>query len=320
MRIATAPYESLQTKAASIIYRVFGSSPERLVHLNRGVMTLKFAARLPGGEWYVVRFYPPTRAHVLDYEPDILRRCLAMGVNVPRVVADSRDEPEAGPAYVVYRMIQGTPLSLRYGRMTTEGRTRIGAAIVETLCALAEISVVGYGDLLNAFSAQFASFEEFVESALLEGVYNARRHHLLPTNCLDKLENLRGKLGGLVREAPGVLAWGDIALDNILVNDRDSLAGLVDFEGALSGEPLLNLGYCYSRYGPNTFFETLKDNWLRPLNEADVRRIDLYAVLRALRLLKFAHEPLPYGQARTPITELLPGFPLALQGLVATRT
>jgi len=177
--------------------------------------------------------------------------------------------------------------------------------------------MTGYGDLVNAFHGRFTSLIDFVDSSFAQGILGARNHELLPTKTLSELEIVHRKLKSLVPDAPSTLVWGDVAPDNIIIDDQDRLAGLIDFEGALAGDPIINLGYCYSRYCKTDFFDAIVRNWPLSLGTDHWRRIELYAVLRAVRILRFAHEPLPNAQPRTPIEQLLPGFVDAIGALAA---
>jgi hypothetical protein len=104
--------------------------------------------------------------------------------------------------------------------------------------------------------------------------------------------------------------------DNLIVQPADSLVGVVDFEGVLSADALLGLGYCYAAYGPTGFFGDLAHAWATPLSDNETRRVEMYAVLRGVRLARFAHLPLPTGGPREPVEKRFPGFVMALRSLV----
>src|SRR5437868_2572025 len=90
--------------AVSIIGALIGraTAAERI---QRGVMTFKYTVVSGGGARFIVRFYPPGREDVVEYEPDVVRRCRSGGLRVPEVIADSRSGPPAPLAYMAYRMI-----------------------------------------------------------------------------------------------------------------------------------------------------------------------------------------------------------------------
>ncbi|HOV66529.1 MAG TPA: phosphotransferase, partial [Bacillota bacterium] len=112
------------------------------------------------------------------------------------------------------------------------------------------------------------------------------------------------------------LVWGDVSPTNILVDRSGQLMGLLDFEGALAGDVVLNLGYCFASRYTSEFYRTIRSAWGAPTSDELCTRIELYAVLRGMRITKYAHNRnLPTGQPRMPIEELLPGFVVAASRL-----
>jgi aminoglycoside phosphotransferase (APT) family kinase protein len=288
-------------------------APESVDKLSLGVMTHKYATRLPNGERYIVRFYPTSRAHVVEYEPDLLRRCCQAGVGTPEVVIDSRTGPSAEMQYVVYRMIEGTPLVDRLSTLSAAALKRLAANLVGRLEALARIPVAGYGDLLAADHARFASLDEFCAASFREGLKAVAEKRLWSQETAEMVEAI-ARTGTPRQEGRPALTWGDISLENILINSDNEIAGLVDFEGVLAADRLLNLGYAYARYFPSAFWDALVEAWPNPAPE-QWRSVYFYCVLRAVRLAPFAGEPLPTGHPRAAIEGLLPGFQPATRAL-----
>jgi aminoglycoside phosphotransferase (APT) family kinase protein len=276
-------------------------------------MTHKFAAKLPNEECYIFRFYPPSRAHVVEYEPDLLRSCFQAGVGTPEVVIDSRTGPPASLNYVLYRMIQGTPLVNRLSSLSPEALKGIARDIVVRLEVLARIPVLGYGDLMTADRARFHSLGEFCALSFRQGLEAAAQTRLWPRETVETVRAIAG-ISTQMPENRVALTWGDISAENILVGSNNEIAGLVDFEGVIAANPLLNLGYAYARYYRSGFFDALAQAWPEPLDD-QWRWIYFYCVLRAVRLAPFAAEPLPTGHPRTAIGDLLPGFQPATKAL-----
>ncbi len=307
--------EKLVQAAAFVTRTFFGMPPTHVEQIRRGVMTYKFAVELPQGERYVVRFYPPSRSKVVEYEPDLLRRCANRGIGTPEVVIDSRTGPPAEMPYVVYRLIQGTPLSDRLPFLSPESLERIVRQLVGRLRALEQIPVTGCGDLVSADHARFDSLREFLNRSFAEGLIAAERSRLWREEIIDDLRAISRAVDKWPEHKPVVLTWGDISTENILLRTEDEVAGLVDFEGVIAADRLLNLGYADAWYHGSAFFEALVRAWDRPLDENQWQRIHLYTIVRGLRLARFADVLLPTGLSRTPIEELLPGFYPAVRAL-----
>ncbi len=309
---------ALARHAELILQKTLGAAPVHIEKINAGVMTVKFAAELPAGRRYVVRFYPPNRCETVRYEPDILRRCRDAGLPVPSVLCDSRSGPEAPLQYMVYAMIDGVPLSRKYSTLNAESRAETARMIVTWLETLKQIHVTGYGDLADATTALYSSWQDFLHESFSQGIESARRHKLLDPKTIDRLQAITPQIRNAQLETPGVLTWGDITTENIIIDDDNRPVGLLDFEGALAGDYLLNLGYCLARFHQNPFFESLVRAWPVEPGGPQWFRIKLYAILRAMRILKFAHQPLPTGHPRMPVKKLLPGLPWALDNISQT--
>lgn len=302
----------LEHSAAMLVTEIVNLPVHRVERLSMGVSTHTFSVLCSSGTKYVVRFYPPTRFRVVEYEPDLLRRCKQTGAKVPEVITDSRIGPVAELPYMVYKMIEGVPLSQRYGLVSPYRQEGIGRQLVESLKILHEIKFAGFGELIDSRRARWGSWKEFVGRSIAEGLMSVRQHRLLPSKMLDDLARVNEQLERFLVEVSPGLIWGDIGMDNIILDDQDRLAGLIDFEGALSGENLVSLGYCKAKYGGDRFYETILRAWPEPLDENKRKRIELYAILRALRVAPFAHEALPTGYQRAPLATIFPNLQLAL--------
>jgi aminoglycoside phosphotransferase (APT) family kinase protein len=307
--------QKLAQTVGELAHEIFGAVPAEVKEISLGVMTYKFAVELPNGERYVVRFYPRSRASVVEYEPDLLRRCSDVGLGTPQVVIDSRTGPWAEMNYVVYQMIEGMPLAHKLSSLSSEGLRQIARDIIHRLQGLAQLSVLGYGDLVAADRARFDSLSDFFARSFAQGLKTAEESQLWPREMIEKLWSIARKIGTRVQENRVGLTWGDLSVENILIDPNNGVAGLVDFEGVIAANPLLNLGYAYARYYPSAFFDALARAWQAPLNKSQWHSIHFYCVLRAVRLAQFAAEPLPTGHSRTTIEDLLPGFRPAITAL-----
>ena len=302
----------LKEHAALLVKEITGKKRVEVKHINRGVMTLKFAVQLHTGERYIVRFYPLNRSDVVAYEPDVLHQCLNKGLPVPEVIADSRTGPSAPQQYLIYKMIDGVPLSDRFPRLSDTSRMAIAAQLVNYLFTFQELQVSGYGDLIDISRARYNSWQEFIRRSFRDGINAAKRYALFPASVIKELEAVVRNLKVFQRREKSSLAWGDISLENILVDDSNRIAALIDFEGTLAADILLNLGYCYAMYQDTGFFKSIEQAWPDVLTDDQWRKIEFYAILRAIRIAKYASQPLPTGHPRTPMDQLLPGFISAL--------
>ncbi|HYK01022.1 MAG TPA: phosphotransferase [Thermoanaerobaculia bacterium] len=277
-------------------------------------MTFKYTVVSGGGARFIVRFYPPGREDVVEYEPDVVRRCRSSGLRVPEVVADSRSGPPAPLAYMAYRMIDGIALRDRLADLADREMHSVCASVAEQMRAMAEVRIDGYGDLTSAHEAQYTTWQSFIRAAFEDGIAAAGRRMLLEDALIDTLRTVCDHLDRFAAPETPVLTWGDLSPDNIIVQGG-RLAGLIDFEGVLGGEPELNLGYVRARYRETPFYEALLAHW--PCVDHDQPRTALYVVVRGLRLLIHRHELLPTGERRQATESFLSDFAAAVNELRA---
>lgn len=285
--------------------------------IRSGVMTFKFDLRAQDGQSYIARFYPPGRAHVVDYEPELIRLCRSSGMKVPEVLATSRDGPAAKLPYMIYRKLPGAAIGDRCDSLSDESLRAINRFLVDQLEILGGIRVAGFGDLESARHARFASWREFVGECFRLGIDSALSGGLVPLRMAERFEELSRQVHRFERGGPSVLCWGDISPENIIVDPSGCAVGLVDFEGVVAADASLNLGYLRARYESTRFYASFADNWAGA-HKADVSaRAAFYVVLRALRLLSHGREPMPTGASRDRIERFLPGLGGALEEALA---
>jgi aminoglycoside phosphotransferase (APT) family kinase protein len=287
-------------------------SPVDIKKLSSGVMTYKYVISCMNGSRWVVRFYPKGREDVVSFEPDLLRRCgIEGGMAVPEVLGDSQEDPAAPLPYVVYRMIPGVSLTERIGKMHDTTLLALAKQVVDSLCRMGEIPIEGWGELADAWHGRSPSWAAFLAQTCEEGIVSNKKGIL----SNDRMDQLCSVCEGITVFAPPPnpgLALGDLSSDNIIVNDKGVLCGFVDFESTLIADPLLSLGYLCARDPQSRFYQALVAAWPGGVDTSTRKRVDLYAVVRLLRILKYATQPLPTGLPRMPLDVFFPGAMHAL--------
>ena len=300
--------------AGRIARDVAGSEPASVTEIPKGVMTHKYLVNVADASKLLVRIYPSDRSHVVDYEPDLLRRLAGLGLPVPEVLADSRSADASEHSYLVYRWIEGTTLSETRG-LDKRGHQEICETLVESLLVMAGAGVQGYGDLVDDAKATHESWAEFVRISFDEGLKAASDHGLFDDGTTSRLRRIHERLDEFLEPTDSELVWGDISPDHIVLDDTGRLVGLLDFEGTLAAGRLSTLGYCHAVFDREPFFEGLSRAWPQHLDLDDWRRIHFSSALRVMRIAKFAAQPLPTGAKRSPLADRFPGLSTALSKL-----
>lgn len=310
--IGAAPH-GLSEAAAAVVHGILGSTVEHSERVDRGMMTFKCRVRTRSGEDVMVRFYPAGRSSIVNQEPDLLARCSQAGLPVPLTIGDSRTGPPAPLAYVAYLRIAGETLAERLPRLLDTERERLACDLAGWLHRLKDITFEGAGDLVSGTAARDVAWSAFVRESMLAGLEAVHRNALLPPSLTAVLERVLEASPSVHGRSSSGLVWGDINFENVLVTHEGTIAGLIDFEGCLSGDPLATLGYCLAVQGPSQFFDQLAGAWLAAAGFApDPVGMAWYALLRTMRLARYAHLPLPTGRSRDPLVDIVPGIVPAL--------
>lgn len=306
---------SLPFAAARIVAELLGSTPKTAETIRQGLMTFKVKVTTERGESVIVRFYPPGRSSVVNQEPDLLARCRAVDIPVPLVIGDSRNGPPAELEYVAYFMIKGKTLESAIPTCTISQISDIAGDLAGHFLKFDNIEFKGAGEITNCVTAHNCSWESFVEHSMRAGLDAVRQHAMLDSARVDQLSRIvdRGVKGQA--RFNNRLIWGDINFSNIVIDANNRVAGLIDFESCLSGDPLATLGYFFAAQGHNFLLAEILRMWPEKLSEQGRETMLIYSLLRALRLARFAHLPLPTGYARDPLNEIFPGMKYAIDEL-----
>ncbi|AJF67997.1 phosphotransferase family protein [Streptomyces vietnamensis] len=202
-----------------------------------------------GVETWIVR--RPPLGHVLATAHDMAREYRVMSalqdtdVPVPTTYALCEDEDVLGAGFYVMQRVEGTPYrhAAELERLGPERTRLISTGLVDTLATLHEVdpAEVGLADLGRP------------EGFLARQVRRWKKQ-LDASYCreLPAADELHARLAAQIprESAPGIV-HGDYRLDNVLVDDDDRPAAVIDWEMATLGDPLTDLALLvlYQRLG-----------------------------------------------------------------------
>lgn len=307
----------LEEAARCVVGALTNKSLRCIRKLNLGVMTFKYVVVFEDRKRWVLRFYPKNRDLVIDFEPDLLRRCVTeQKLAVPRVVGDSRSGPSAPLPYVIYEMISGEPLSRHIEKIDDIALKQISKELVSFIRKLGEMPTEGWGDLVDAWHGNSPTWDSFLVKTYDDGMLAIRKNRLYD----DLVAKLDGVLAFIEKHSCPLerkLAWGDLSPDNVIIDRTGKFQGVIDLEGTIISDPLLSLGYLQARGARSRFCQAIESSW--PDEFAFKKRIqaNIFAVVRLLRILKFINEPLPTGAPRSSLGLFFPGSLRALDTLRA---
>ncbi|HET7533163.1 MAG TPA: phosphotransferase family protein, partial [Nocardioidaceae bacterium] len=199
-------------------------------------------------EWVVRR---PPLGHVLATAHDMTREHRVMtalrdtSVPVPRTFALCEDESVIGAKFYVMERVHGTPYrtAAELAALGPERTRAISRRSVETLATLHSVDPVAVG------LADFGRPEGFLERQVRRWKKQLDASHSRPLEGADELHALLA--AGIPTEQAPAIVHGDYRLDNLLVEEQDRIAAVLDWEMATLGDPLTDVALMlvYGRLG-----------------------------------------------------------------------
>ncbi|MHB1499634.1 MAG: phosphotransferase family protein [Candidatus Dormibacteria bacterium] len=188
--------------------------------------------------WIVRR---PPLGHVLATAHDMVREYTVMAalratdIPVPVTYALCEDPGVIGAPFYVMEMVAGTPyrLAAQLDRLGPARTLAISTRMVDTLATLhrvdpGEVGLADFGRPEGFLARQVRRFMKQLEASFSRELAGARELQALLQASLP------------VESAPAVV-HGDFRLDNLLVDDQDQVAAVIDWELATVGDPLTDL-------------------------------------------------------------------------------
>lgn len=289
----------------NLISKVINEDVTQVKMISSGVMTHKYELICHDGKQLIIRFYPASIRHALYFEPDLIRKSYATGAKVPYVAYDSKGKIVEYD-FIIYNKLVG------YTLLSIENKIKITTLndIISKLCDNLELirglPFDGFGPLVSSSSAMYNTWEDFVDESIIDGLNYVENigkrfdyRHIIDT-YLTKNKN---KI--FHSQIIPKFIWSDISNENIIIY-KNKLSGLIDFDGAMSGDIALEAGYLYARYPDSLFFNTImKYYYLK--QGVTFEAVKFYAVMRLLRICKYLQLPLPNGCTRESPELVFPG-------------
>ena len=174
-------------------------------------------------------------AHDMSREHRVITALHPTDVPVPAAYALCEDPDVIGAPFYVMERVEGTPyrLASQLEPFGSERTGAISARMVDTLATLhrvdpAEVGLGDFGRPAGFLARQVRRWKKQLDASRSRELTGAHDlHHLLEANLP-------------VEGAPAVV-HGDFRLDNLMVDDDDQVAAVIDWEMATLGDPLTDL-------------------------------------------------------------------------------
>lgn len=272
----------------------------KVIPIYGGVMNFTFLVKT-NFEDLIIKINPKGRDEIALKESKVISLCKTYEIKVPILLYQHTAVNSDDYSFILYKKLAGDMLSTSYDNLSTKSKQILIEEIVENFTRMSSISLNGSGDsndLINFSSISWYDFlKEGVDKSLnyieSNGIYNHKQINRLDEFITESLLTANYESKNLV--------WSDFDPSNIIVDCDGRLSGFIDFEGTLGGHPNLALGYLYAKSGHTTFFNNLINKFNVSKNE-----LELYAIIRYLRLISYSKFPLPTGIKRDNLNDFLP--------------
>ncbi len=214
------------------------NGPLRARVIPGGKSNLTYEVTDGQASWIVRR--PPlghvlATAHDMSREHRVITALHPTDVPVPATYALCEDSEVIGAPFYVMERVLGTPyrLASQLEPLGSERTSAISARMVETLATLhrvdpAEVGLSDFGRPQGFLARQVRRWRKQLDASWSRELAGADElHHLLEANLP-------------VEGAPAVV-HGDFRLDNLLIDDDDHVAAVIDWEMATLGDPLTDV-------------------------------------------------------------------------------
>lgn len=241
----TRPGEELdQKKLAAYLASVLpdGSKPLIIEQFPGGYSNLTYLLKF-GGKEYVLRRPPFGRkiksAHDMGREYRILSKLVEVYPRVPRPLAYCEDEDVLGAPFYVMERIQGVILRAKPPKgidLTPDLMQRLSENFIDNLADIHSI------DYQAAGLEDLGKPEGYVERQITGWT---KRYQNAQTNDLPQIDAVAAWLAdNMPKESGSTLIHNDYKYDNLLLNPNDltEIIGVLDWEMATLGDPLMDLG------------------------------------------------------------------------------
>lgn len=188
--------------------------------------------------WVVRR---PPLGHVLATAHDMAREYRVMaalagtGVPVPGMIALCQDETVLGAPFYIMEFVAGTPYreAAKLALLGPERTHAIAVRLVDVLCALhrvdpAAVGLAEFGRPHGFLARQVARWKKQLDASYSRDLPAAG-------------ELYRRLAADVPQESAAGIVHGDYRLDNVLIDEADQLAAVIDWEMATLGDPVTDL-------------------------------------------------------------------------------
>lgn len=271
-----------ENELKAITLKAFGQQAAAVMELTDGWANAAYKVTLEDGRPVIVKAAPSSSTKMMSYEQglmkaevEVLRLVKQAGaVPVPSVYAHDASESLVNCEYFIMEMLEGEPYNKVKDRLTEEQRYRIDHQVGIYNRQLNDIRGERFG-LYAASGETGFSWRETFHRLLLSVLADGEREGVRLPADYDTIRNEVSLRLGVLDEVtePRLLHW-DLWDGNVFIKDG-AVTGIIDFERALWGDPLMEFYFSRSHQSA-PFMEGYGIAALTPAQQSRRALYDLY--------------------------------------------
>ena len=245
-----------QERAQAIVHHVFGRRASLLnfSELTDGYFNAAYQLELTDGQMCVLKVAPPDNIRVLRYEKGIMQaeveaiRLVRQYTQVPapEIFAHDRSRQIISSDYFVMSFLPGVPLNKVRKDLTAEQNAAMDRQAGIYLRQMNTIRGACFGALSQP-ERQFDSWRSACDALLRDVLQDGQDLHVHLPLPYDEIYLLLSRHYAALDEvtAPSLVHW-DLWDGNIFLDpETKSITGIIDFERALWGDPLMEANFVF---------------------------------------------------------------------------
>lgn len=270
-----------------------------LEYVPKGVMTDTYMLK-SNQTTYAVRCYPQFRSWLAKIEYDYLQAFVRNGIKVPvpYVYTNKKD----GVSYIIYYWVEGETLKDKNDKLSEAQINSICDEVVENYRKISEFKITKYGRVAEGGLFNYDSWKHFLQSEIEQSRLFFK--HEKDDENVEICDGLYEYVEQ-IEEPSNCLVWSDFSLDNIIISEDNKLAGFIDFEGLMSGDPILGISYLLSQGGISRITRCILQKYGLYDKPKQRKLLDFYSVFRYIRLAPYSKLPTPNNSPRDKIDDFL---------------
>ena len=225
-------------------------------------------------------------------------RLLEAGVPVPEMPAWSPDAAPGGRACALYQWVEGTPVDFNPEDAPPYDVAQMGA-IVRTIHDIRHQD--GYGHLDDYGAGECATWADGLLSTWT--IDSCLRRSAIDEDMATRLRRLPHLyVDDLAAASTGLLHYEDIMFSGqVIVDSAGEIVAVVDFAGAMAGDPMWELAVFDYYFGEFDYYQTTDRSFdLGRFREAYGTEYDPHAPLQKLYVIGIALEKLAFVELDSP--------------------